>query len=563
MTRSKNGGPPRASDRPFHARGPGERRNVAMGRSGMVATQHPLATAAGLWALERGGNAMDAALAAAGVCGVVLPAMCGLGGDCFLLYYDAKAQKVTALNGSGAAPRKATPELYKERGHIAKMPGRGPLSVGIPGAVGAYFEAFERWGSIRMSDLLRPAEQYARHGFALTPDGADVIGNHADILKEQPGGAAKTLLKRGKEAPHTGQILKNEDLAETIGLLRRRGRKAFYEGELAAKIAAWMEKHGGLITEEDLAAHATEVYPAISTTYRDHTVYTTAPPSQGLILLQELNILASADLAGMEPRGAAALHLMIEAKKLAFADRNRYAGDPKFVAFPLDKLISPERGASHFVSIDPERARADDPALALVPEMIGDTTYLCTVDEQGNAVSLIHSLSAAFGSGCLVDGTGIILNNRAGRGFSLQPGHPNLLAPGKRTMHTLHCYAVTREDGSLAFVGGTPGGDQQPQWNMQIISHILDYGMSPQEAVEAPRWTSFPGTDPANLPNPYEVRIERRFPDETLMALRRRGHTVHALPEWDAGGAAQVIAWEDGTCYGGSDPRAEGVALGF
>jgi gamma-glutamyltranspeptidase / glutathione hydrolase len=564
VTRSKNGsGPTRASDRPFYARGTGERRNVAMGRSGMVAAQHPLATAAGLWALERGGNAMDAALAAAGVCCVVLPASCGLGGDCFLLYYDAKTQKVTALNGSGAVPQTATPELYKERGHISRMPTRGPLSIGIPGSVDAYFEAFERWGSIRMSDLLRPAEQYARNGVALTPHIAEMIGNTADVLKAQPGGAAKTLLKNGKDAPHTGQILKNEDLADSISLLRRQGRKAFYAGELAAKIAAWMEKNGGLITEADLAAHETDVYPAISTTYRGHTVHTTAPPSQGLILLQELNILANADLAGMDPRGAAAIHLMIEAKKLAFADRNRYAGDPKFVDFPLDKLISPERGASHFISIDPEHARVDDPALALVPELAGDTTYLCTVDEAGNAVSLIHSLSAGFGSGCLVDGTGIILNNRAGRGFSLQPGHPNILAPGKRTMHTLQCYAVTRGDGSLAFVGGTPGGDQQPQWNMQVITNILDYGMSPQEAIEAPRWTSFPGTDPANLPNPYEVRIERRFPDETLMELRRRGHTVHALPEWGSPGAAQVIAWEDGICYGGSDPRAEGVALGF
>jgi gamma-glutamyltranspeptidase/glutathione hydrolase len=564
VARSKNGSDlSGASDRPFHARGPGERRNVAMGRSGMVATQHPLATAAGLWALERGGNAMDAALAAAGVCGVVLPASCGLGGDCFLLYYDAKTQAVTALNGSGGAPRTATPELYKERGHISRMPTRGPLSVGIPGAVDAYFTAFERWGSIRISDLLRPAEQYARHGFALTPALAKMIANTADVLTAQPGGAARTLLKDGKHAPHTGQILKNEDLADSISLLRRQGKKAFYEGELAKKIAAWMEKNGGLVTEEDLAAHTSEMHPAISTTYRGHTVHTTAPPSQGLILLQELNILANADLAGMDPQGAAALHLMIEAKKLAFADRNRYAGDPNFVDFPLDKLISPERGASHFVSIDPEHARVDDPALALMPEMAADTTYLCTMDEQGNAVSLIHSLSAGFGSGCLVDGTGIFLNNRAGRGFSLQPGHPNILAPGKRTMHTLHCYAVTRKDGTLAFVGGTPGGDQQPQWNMQIISGILDHGMSPQEAVEAPRWISFPGTDPANLPNPYEVRIERRFPDETLMELRRRGHVVHALPEWGSPSAAQVIAWEDGICYGGSDPRAEGVALGF
>ncbi len=568
MTRqSKSNGsgasPSRANDLPLHARGTGERRSVAMGRSGMVATAHPLATAAGLWALERGGNAMDAAIAAAGVCGVVLPASCGLGGDCFLLYYDAKTQKVTGVNGSGAAPQTASPGLYKERGHISRMPTRGPLSVAVPGAVDAYFTAFERWGSIRISDLLRPAEQYARHGFALTPGGAAMIGETANVLKAQPGGAAKTLLKGGKHAPHTGQILKNEDLADSIGLLRRQGRNAFYTGELAEKIAAWMAKNDGLITADDLAAHTTEVYPAIGAEYRGHTVHTTAPPSQGLILLQELNILANADVAGMDRNGAAALHLMIEAKKLAFADRNRYAGDPNFVTFPLDKLISSERGASHFVSIDRDHARVDDPALALIPEMVGDTTSLCTMDQEGNAVSLIHSLSAAFGSGCLVDGTGIFLNNRAGRGFSLQPGHPNILAPGKRTMHTLHCYAVTRKDGTLAFVGGTPGGDQQAQWNMQVISHILDHGMSPQEAVEAPRWTSFPGTDPADLPNPYEVRIERRFPDETLMALRRLGHTVHAQSEWGSAGAVQVIAWEDGTCYGGSDPRAEGLALGF
>src|SRR5947209_6279922 len=218
MAKQKNGSAfTRANETPFHARGPGERRSVAMGRSGMVATAHPLATAAGLWALERGGNAMDAALAAAGVCAVVLPAMCGLGGDCFLLYYDAKTGDVTALNGSGAAPHAATPERYAERGHIARMPLTGPLSVGIPGAVDAYFTAFERWASLRMSDLLRPAEQYARNGFALTPDGADVIGNSAETHKNQPGAWAKTFLKGGKHAPHTGQILKNEDLADSIG----------------------------------------------------------------------------------------------------------------------------------------------------------------------------------------------------------------------------------------------------------------------------------------------------------------------------------------------------------
>lgn len=563
MAMATNGGVARPGDTPFHARGMGERRNVAIGRGGMVATAHPLATAAGIWALERGGNAMDAALAAAGVCAVVLPASCGLGGDCFLLHYDAKTGAVTGINGGGLAPQAATPEAYKARGYIARMPFVGPLSVSVPGAVHAYFAAYERWGSIRMSDLWRPAEQYARSGFALTPHGAEIIAAHADLFRAEPGTAAKTFLKDGKTAPRTGQILKNEDLADTLSLLRRHGPEVFYTGEIAEKIGTWMAKHGGLITADDLAAHESEMYPAISTEYRTHRVYTTAPPSQGIITLAMLNIIANGDLPMMGPNSPAALHLMVEAKKLAYADRNRYAGDPKFIKIPMERFLDPAYGSRQFMAIDPERARADDPAAALLPEMLGDTTYLCTVDGDGNAVSLIHSLSAGFGSGCVVDGTGIVLNNRAGRGFTLQPNHPNVLAPGKRTMHTLNCYLVTRADGSLAFVGGTPGGDGQPQWNVQAITNILDFGMSPQEAVEASRWLSFPGTDPANLPNPYEVRVERRVPDETLMILRRLGHTVRALPEWGGGGAAQIIAREDGICYGGSDPRTEGLALGF
>ncbi len=237
----------RPGNTPLHARGPGTERAVAMARGGMVATNHPLATAAGLWALQRGGNATDAALAAAGVCAVVLPAMCGLGGDCFILHYDAKTGAVTSVNGSGAAPMTATPEAYRERGHIAQMPLDGPLSVGVPGAVHAWYAASERWGAIEMSDLLRPAEEYARQGFPLTPDGAYITAAEMGRLRAQPGDAAKTYLQDGRTAPHTGQLLRNEPLADTFRLLRRGGAKAFYTGETAAKIGAWMAKNGGLL----------------------------------------------------------------------------------------------------------------------------------------------------------------------------------------------------------------------------------------------------------------------------------------------------------------------------
>ena len=553
----------RPSSTPLHARGYGARRTMAIARGGMVATNHPLATAAGLWALQRGGNATDAALAAAGVCGVVLPAMCGLGGDCFILHYDAKTGAVTSINGSGAAPMTATPEVYRDHGHIAQMPLDGPLSVSVPGAVRAYYDASERWGTIEMRDLLRPAEEYARNGFPLTPDGAHTIASEMDRLMTQSGDAAKTFLKDGTAVPHAGAILRNEALADTLHLLRRGGAKVFYEGDIAAKIGKWMTKHDGLLTAGDFARHRSDIAPAIRAEYRGHLVHTNPPVSQGIVLLSMLNILANTDLAALGTGTPEALHLMVEAKKIAFGDRNRYAGDPAFVDSPLTRFLDPVRGARQYLTINRNHARVEDPAASLLPEMEGDTTYLCVVDGAGNAVSLIHSLSAAFGSGVMVPGTGILLNNRAGRGFTLQPGHPNVLAPGKRTMHTLLSYIVTRPDGTLAFVGGTPGGDGQPQWNAQAITNLLDHGMSPQEAIEAPRWRSFPGTDPVSLRRPYEVQVEADMSEETVTALRRLGHIMRVLPWGGTGGAMQIIAREGDVCYGGTDPRTEGVVLGI
>jgi gamma-glutamyltranspeptidase/glutathione hydrolase len=304
------------------------------------------------------------------------------------------------------------------------------------------------------------------------------------------------------------------------------------------------------------------VYAPISTEYRGATVYQTAPPSQGFLVLEQLNILEGYDLAKLAPYSPERMHLLMEAKKLAFADRNRYCGDPAFVKWPLKELISKAHAARRRAEIDPRQARWPDGAL--VAEHSGDTSYFAVADGDGNAISFIHSLSNAFGS-CVVAGeTGITLNNRAGRGFSIDPEHPNCIGPGRRTMHTLNAYMIHR-GGEPWLVGGTPGGDQQAQWNVQTISNVIDHGMPLQQAAEAPRFHSFPGTDPGNLGRAPVVKIDERVPIATREALAKMGHTVETLSAWGGGGAIQLIQLdrEHGVLRGASDPRPGGVALGF
>jgi gamma-glutamyltranspeptidase/glutathione hydrolase len=525
----------------------------------MVATAHPLATAAGLEVLQRGGNAMDAAVAAALVTGVVLPAMCGLGGDAFVLYYEAASRKVTAFYGSGPAPRAATREFFVERGY-QKMPFYGPLSVSVPGAVSVYFTAIERFGTWKPDALFERAIQYAEEGFPLTEQGSRTIAASAAELAKYPTSAA--IFLPGGDVPRPGTVFRQLDLARSLRLVAEGGPAVFYEGEIAQEISRFMAESGGLLTKEDLAGYRCEVGEPIQTTYRGYTVYETGLPTQGHIVLEELNIVEQADLARLGPESPDLIHLLVEAKKLAFADRLAYSGDPRFVDVPLATLLSKEFARGRFARIDPERAQDEVPPGAI--ERDGETTYLCVVDRWGNAASFIHSLSAAFGSQVVAGRTGILLNNRAGRGFTLEEGHPNVIAPGKRTMHTLNCWLITQGD-RLRWVGGTPGGDQQPQWNLQVIVNLIDFGMDPQRAVEQPRWYSFPGTDPINLPNDFVLRIEDRYGDAVLAELERRGHRVQRLGNWGAGGAAQVIAVdpETGVLTGGSDPRVEGLALGF
>ncbi|WP_310538582.1 gamma-glutamyltransferase [Phenylobacterium sp.] len=538
------------------------RMSPALGQGGMVAAAHPLVVAAALDVLKRGGNAVDAAVSGGLTASVVMPEMCGLGGDLFAIVH-APGQAPLAVLGSGVAPRSATLEQMRKHGDPSptgvKMPFRGPLSVAVPGMVHAFGALLEQFGSRPLAELAEPAIAYA-HGFPLTPLGAHFMATSADLLNQYPASAAVFL--PGGEAPKAGSILRQPDLARTLRTIAAQGPQAFYAGDTADRIAAFMAANGGELSANDLAAHQTIMAPPIATTYRGHTVFQTGLPSQGMILLEALNLAEHRDSQTLARGDAAAIHLLAEAVKLAYADRLGFAVDPAFGDSRLETLISKPWAAKRFAQIDPHRAATKVPAGEMVD---GDTTYFCVADGQGMMVSLIQSVSSNFGSGVVAGDTGVVLNNRAGRGFSLEDGHPNIFAPGKKTLHTLNCYAVADAAGVPVLVGGTPGGDGQPQWNLQTLVALIDGRLDVQAAIEAPRWTVWPGTDPSTLPNPYELQIESRVGDAVLTELEARGHTLRRFGAWGGGGAAQAIARDPvtGVLAGGSDPRAEGLALGF
>lgn len=532
---------------------------------GMVAAAHPLITQAGVATLEHGGNAVDAAVAAGLVAAVVMPEMCGLGGDLFAIVHAPNqngAAETMAVHGSGIAPRAASIDLMRASGDACgtRMPYQGPLSVGVPGMVDAYFALLDRYGARPFAELVERAIWYASDGYPLTRAGARAIAENQELFERYPSSAA-VFLPDGAP-PAVGTVLRQSDLARTLRQLAADGRDAFYQGGIARKIDRFMAENGGAISVDDLAGHETIFADPLQTTYRGYTVYETALPTQGIILLGELNIAEHADLAAVSPYSAAGVHLLAEAKKLAYADRLGYCGDPAFVETPLDRLLSKEWAARRFARIDPQRAADDVPPGA---HHEGDTTYLCAVDRDGMMVSLIQSVSSAFGSGVVAEGTGIVLNNRVGRGFTLQDGHPNVYAPAKKTMHTLNCYLIADADGTPVLVGGTPGGDGQPQWNLQVIAGLIDAGLDVQAAIEAPRWTSWPGTDPSTIDNPFELRVEDRLGDEVIAGLEERGHRVRRLGPWNGGGSAQAIARDPNSLVlaAGTDSRVEGAAAGF
>jgi len=536
-----------------------QQRGVPIARRGMVATAHPLASASGLDVLLEGGNAADAILASAAVLGVTLGSTNSLGGDMFCLYYDAKTRSVTGFNGNGAAGSKATIESLRARG-LKHLPPRGPLTVTVPGAVDGYCELNRRFGTMPISRLFADAIHYAEDGHPLGQQMSRLIGAHAKQFHDEAEWA-KVFLPNGR-APRAGEVFVQKDYGWSLRQVAEGGRDAFYGGEPAKRILATLDARDGLITAEDLINHRTEVYTPIATTYRGRTVHETQPPSQGFIVLEMLNMLEPEDLASMGWGSAQAIHRMVEAKKLAFADRWELMGDPRFVDAPTDVLISKGYAADRRRRIDPNQA-SDTVGAGSPREVAADTTYLCAVDGQGNAASFIHTIYAGFGSGVVAAGTGITLTNR-GRAFTLDETHPNRIRPGKRTMHTLNCYLLTQGD-ELLLVGGTPGADSQPQWNVQMLTDLLDFGFNEQEAAESPRWVSVPGTVPSEIGSPYVLQMEEGFAPETLADLERMGHRIEQHSLHGLSGSVELIRRdpETGSLFGGSDPRADGLAIGF
>ncbi len=535
-------------------------RHPVYGCRGMICSNSPLAASAGIKVLQDGGNAFDAALAVAATETVTIVSACGLGGDAFVLLYEATTGKITGVNSSGVAATGATADYYRERGYHT-MPLHGPHAVSVPGEVAAWEAIHRQFCTKPWAQLLDSAVGYAEAGFPIPLGIGRGFASNTAKLAQFPS-TASVLLRAGA-APQEGDILVNRDLARSLRLIAQGGADEFYRGALAHQLVQGLQAGGGMFTAEDFAGHQADVYEPIATTYRGHSIYQTSPPSQGFLLLEMLNLVEGFDLASLGQNSAAAIHLMVEAKKIAYADRNRVAADPRCANWPLEELISKAYADGRRSDIDAERVNLGLASLQPA-EVDGDTTYFCVADGAGNCVSWIHSLSNAFGSGYIAEGTGVLLNNRAGRGFSLTPGHPNVIAPGKRTMHTLNCYLAT-QDGQPVIIGGTPGGDFQPQCGLQILTDLLDFGLDPQAAVEAPRWWSFPGTDPATIDQEMELRLEAEMPEATEQALEAMGHRVTRRRPGIYDGKVQLILrnLQTGVLTGASDPRGDGQAVGL
>jgi len=527
-------------------------RAVAMGTKGMVASAHGLASLAGINILQRGGNAVDASIATNAVLNVTQPHMCGMGGDVFYLIYWAKSGEVLFLNGSGRAPRRAYPEFFKEKG-LKVIPPRSAWAVTVPGCVAAWEDLHRRFGSMPWERLFAAAIEYAE-GHPVSYNLAHYIAEHRELLASRPE-TAKIFLAKGSP-PEPGDILCQPELAASFRLLAKEGARAFYTGPIAEAIVGTLKKEEGLMEPEDLANHTSTWGDSVSVEYRGYTVYTTSPNSQGITALLALNILEGYDLASMGLDSPALIHHMVEAKKLAFADRDAYISDPEFVDIPLSMLLSKEYAARRRRSVDPERAKAEVSAGSLQ----GDTTYFAVADRDGNVVSCIQSLYFPFGTGIVAEGTGILLQCR-GAYFSLKEDHPNVLAPGKRTLHTLMAALVFKgKEPYLAF--GTMGADGQPQTHLQVLTRILDFGYNIQEAIEAPRWIH--GSPHGEVHG--VLYLEERFGAKLANELRRLGHNVEFLPAFSSTlGHAQgiMIDCHRGVYQGGADPRGDGYAIGW
>ena len=524
------------------------RRSPILARHGMVATSQPLAAMAGLRVLMDGGSAGDAAVTTAAMLNVVEPMSTGIGGDCFALIYDASNGRVSALNGSGRAPAAFALEVAQRLG-LLEVPFTGALPVTVPGTVSGWAALLERFGTMSLGECLGPAIAAAEEGFPVTPRISAAWRDAEDKIAEEPE-AARVYLP----APQPGQLHRAPDLARTLRSIAEGGSEAFYRGPLARKIAEHVQSKGGYLTIDDLAAHTSSWSDPIFTTYRGVEVLEHPPNGQGLAALLALNTLEAYDLGSMDLFDPTRWHLEIEAVRLAMVDAGRYVADPESTDVPVSVLLAKEYAACRRTVIDPKTAV---PLTAPGQPEHRDTVYLTVVDGQRNAVSFINSLYHSFGSGLVVPGTGICLQNR-GACFTLEEGHPNALGGGKRPYHTI-IPAMALRDGALWLSFGVMGGFMQPQGHVQVLSNMVDYCMDAQTALDAPRFR----VDERGGP---EVSLEQGVPTETCEALERMGHNLRIEPALGSGfGGGQIIAVDadTGVLEGGSDPRKDGCAVGF
>ncbi len=530
--------------------GSSAQRSVVMGQQGMVSASQPLATLSGYKTLARGGNAIDAAVAMVSTLSVVEPYNVGIGGDAFALIYLAKEKRLIGMNGSGRAPYRATIQEYRERG-MKEIPERGIFAVTVPGALHAWNEVLERYGTLRLSDLLEDAIHYAEHGFPVTEVIAGEWREAEKILCNSPE-SSRAYLIHGY-APSPGQVFLNRDLARTYRRIATEGISVFYQGEICEAIIETSNRLQGFLSHRDLQDHLTTWVEPISTTYRGYTIYELPPNGQGLTALQMLNILEGYDLKSFSPNSPEYLHLLIEAKKAAFEDRDRFITDPEFEKIPIDYLLSKDYAQRIRDQIN--LGVAAPPSSFVSQNNSSETVYVTAVDRDRNAVSFISSLFMAFGSGVVVEGTGIALQNR-GKSFSLDPKHRNRIEPHKRPMHTI-IPGMVFKDGAFLMSFGVMGGDMQPQGHVQFLVNVIDFGMNLQEAMDTPRVRHLKG---------LEVYLEDGIPEKTASALATRGHQIVRQPNpinQVGGGQAIYLDPQNQVLLGASDRRKDGLSIGY
>ena len=531
-------------------------RSEVIDREGMVATSQPLATQVGLDILKQGGSAIDAAIAANAMLGLVEPTGSGIGGDLFAIVWDAESKQLYGLNASGRSPKSLTTEIFSAAG-LTKIPSFGPLPVSVPGAVDGWFELHNRFGRLPMTSLLSPAIRYARNGFPVSELVAYYWQMNVDRIGHYPG-FSPTFMPGGK-VPQKGDVFKNPGLAATYEKIATGGRDAFYKGDIARAIAAYMKEQGGYLSYEDLAAHTSDWVTPVSANYRGYDIWELPPNGQGIAALQILNILEQYDIEGMGLDSADYIHTFVEAKKLAFEDRAKYYADPAFNDVPVAPLISKEYARQRRKLIDPQQAANRFDAGVID----GDTVYLTVADSRGNMVSLIQSNYRGMGSGMTPPGLGFILQNR-GELFTLEPGHSNEYQPGKRPFHTIIPAMVTRNNKPwLSF--GVMGGATQPQMHAQIIVNLIDFGMNLQEAGDAPRFIHSGSSSPtgALMKDGGSISLERGFSLSTERELLERGHKLENILGIYGGYQAIMYDADKQIYYGASESRKDGQAAGY